>query len=69
MGKDKDGYRLGYEDYEIDDLLRQVKDKTVYKEATTEQAGLLSAEDKAVIDDMSEQQALTNMEIEQLLGD
>lgn len=64
------GFRLSYEDVEIDELLGQVKNKTVYEEATVETAGLLSASDKELLDDLDNgARALTNKEIERLLSD
>ena len=60
------GYKLSYEAEEIDDLLKSVDEKTVYGDATTEESGLMSAEDKKKLDDID---AMSNEDIDNATTD
>lgn len=60
------GYKLSYEAEEIDDLLKSVDEKTVYDDATTEESGLMSAEDKKKLDDID---AMSNEDIDNATTD
>lgn len=59
------GYTLSQTGQEVQDILNDVENKTVYDNATQSQAGLMSSGDKTKLDDL---QALTILEIEELLN-
>ena len=52
---------------EVQELLDQVENKSIYPNATTSVAGLMSADDKEKLDD-APNRALTNLEIEAILN-
>ena len=60
------GYKLSYEAEEIDNLLKTVDEKTVYDDATTEESGLMSAEDKKKLDDIG---TMSNEDIDNAITD
>lgn len=58
------GYELSYDSEKIDDILKQVDEKTVYEEATADEHGLMSSEDKVKL---SEIDAMTYAEIAEIV--
>lgn len=58
------GYELSYDSEKIDDILKQVDKKTVYEEATADEHGLMSTEDKVKL---SEIDAMTYAEIAEIV--
>lgn len=60
-------YKLKYKGQEIDELLEQVDEKTIYDNATVEKAGLMSNKDKKKLEELS-MQSITNLEIQQMVN-
>lgn len=56
-------YKLKYKGEEIDELLDQVDKKTIYNPATKYSSGLMTAKDKRALENISEVQSITNIEI------
>lgn len=56
-------YKLKYKGEEIDDLLEQVDEKTIYENATPIERGLMSSKDKKKLDDVKDAESISNLEI------
>ena len=63
MGK-YEPHQIDYTDEELDELLSAVDNKSIYPDASSEEHGLMSTDDKDKLDGII---ALTNLEIEEIL--
>lgn len=52
-----------YEGQEVEDILDAVHDKTIYSNATINERGLMSAPDKQKLNSLEDWDAMSNMEI------
>lgn len=62
------GYRLTQTGEEVQEILDDVQEKTIYEDATQQEHGLMSTSDKIKLDEMESDQALTFEEIEAILN-
>ena len=60
-------YKIHRTGANVEALLDMVDNKTIYDPATSSADGLMSSEDKTRLDGMPDIEALTNLEIENLL--
>lgn len=61
-------YYLEQTGQEVQDILNEVEDKTVYDDATHTSRGLMSAADKKKLDEMEDDEELSIEEIRNLLN-
>lgn len=61
-------YYLEQTGQEVQDILNEVEDKTVYDDATQTSRGLMSAADKKKLDEMEDDEELSIEEIRNLLN-
>lgn len=60
-------YKLKYRGQEIDELLEQVDEKTIYNNATVEKAGLMSSKDKKKLEELNIQ-SIPNSDIQNIVN-
>ena len=60
-------YKLKYKGQEIDELLEQVDEKTIYDNATVEKAGLMSSKDKKKLEEF-DIQVIPNQKIQDIIN-
>lgn len=60
-------YKLKYRGQEIDELLEQVDEKTIYDNATVEKAGLMSSKDKKKLEELNIQ-SIPNTDIQNIVN-
>lgn len=56
-------YKLKYKGQEIDELLEQVDEKTIYDNATVEKDGLMSSSDKKKLETIKAAKSISYFEI------